>query len=104
MECRNCGQYYPDDEKQCPWCNSVDGSRTEGELKVVAAELIRVDSYRSLAQGAIGCVLAGIVGAVIGLREQRKATFIVTYQNGRTGKETVKVGSLRCNELMSLVE
>ena len=102
MECKNCGQYYPNDEKQCPWCNGVWGAKTEGELKAVSAVLLRVDRKRSFAKGAVGYALAGNLGALLGLREQKKATFSVTYQNGRTGEETVKVGSLRYNKLMSL--
>lgn len=60
----------------------------------------------------VGGVIAGPAGAVLGaattsgktsVTEQR-ATFFVKYASGRTGTETVKVGSDRFNELAAVMK
>lgn len=60
----------------------------------------------------VGGIIAGPAGAVLGaattsgktsVTEQR-ATFFVKYASGRTGTETVKVGSDRFNELATVMK
>ena len=104
MTCDNCGQYYPDDEKCCPWCNSKRGKKSYGELKAVSAELLRIENRVSAVRGLLGFAVLGAFGAAVGSTHgKRVATFSVMYTGGHTGTETVKVGSKRFRELSDLV-
>ena len=77
----------------------------------VSAVLISVEYRQSILEGIgramVGDMLFGDVGAVIGAAstpsEAKRATFSVKYATGRTGTETVDVGSRRFSELAELL-
>lgn len=61
------------------------------------------------ARAALGYALFGAFGAAVGMTTAKtkvkgqKATFSVKYESGRTGTETVEVGSKRFKELAELL-
>lgn len=75
------------------------------------AELISVEYEQSvmeaIGRASVGDWLFGDIGAYAGAAttptRAKSATFLVTYADGRTGKETVKVGSKRYNELYMVI-
>ena len=122
MNCAKCGSYYPHWEKSCPYCNHVmsKAERAEHDIaeektwdgaRAVAAELFSVEEKKSfseaLGRGLWGEWLFGTAGALAGVAttptRAKRATFRVTYANGRTGWETVKVGSERYKELNLII-
>ena len=78
----------------------------------VSAVLISVEYRQStmeaLGRAAIGDWLYGDIGAIVGAtttpEKAKKATFRVRYASGRTGTETVAVGSKRFNQLSALLD
>ena len=80
-------------------------------VRAVAAELISVEyrqgTMETLGNALLGNMLLGEAGAFAGAattpERASRATFWVTYASGRTGKETVKVGSERYRDLSFLV-
>lgn len=67
---------------------------------------------RTAARGAVGGLLAGPVGMAIGVATTKhktettgcSATFLVDYESGRRGTETVDVSSARFEKLIALEE
>lgn len=59
-------------------------------------------------RGLIGSAIAGFAGAFTGVSsvpsKPKKATFSVKYASGRTGTETVDVGSMRYRQLVSVLD
>lgn len=61
------------------------------------------------ARGVVGYALFGVFGAAVGVASgktkirSQKVTFSVRYASGRTGIETVEVGSKRFEELAKLI-
>lgn len=92
---------------------SQDNRPVEATLITTSDRTKTTKSAVSAAGRAIvGGVIAGPAGAVLGaattsgktsVTEQR-ATFFVKYESGRTGTETVKVGSDRFNELATVMK
>lgn len=86
----------------------------------VAARLLSYDGnsttkagvLRTAARGAVGGLLAGPVGFAVGVATTKRttkttgcsATFLVDYESGRQGTETVDVGSARFQTLYGLSE
>ena len=78
----------------------------------VSAVLISIEYRQStmeaLGRAAIGDWLYGDIGAIVGAattpEKAKKATFRVKYASGRTGTETVAVGSSRFNQLSALLD
>ncbi len=114
MICKGCGNYYPDDEKHCPWCNYEVNPNDLRKIKSV--ELLRIEVKRgrngasTLIRSLIAYEFGGRFSSILSqLRSatkvvRRDAIFRVEYESGRTAIETAKVGSLRHMKLMSLIK
>lgn len=77
---------------------------------VVVTTQDKLSTSGGLGSAVVGGLIAGPVGAVVGASAGKKTevtgqevTFSVRYESGRTGTETVKVGSKRFKELAALL-
>lgn len=77
---------------------------------VIVTTQDKTKNKSGLGRAVVGGMIAGPVGAVVGASVGKKTvvtgqtvTFSVKYQSGRTGIETVEVGSERFNFLSSLL-
>lgn len=112
MVCRECGKYYPDDEKRCPWCNHVVNPADKRKIKSV--EFLRVEEKRgrseasALIRSLIAYQFGGRYSSNLSLVNsvtkvvRRDAVFRVEYVDGRVAIENAKVDGLRYMKLMSL--
>ena len=149
MVCKNCGSYYPNTEKSCPYCGcemtkkermatvkptkeqerelkcrekeyrTHEKERKEQDKRPVSATLIttrqktetRKSVFGTIGRAAVGSMLAGPMGALIGaattpgktVATSEKAVFRVVYASGRVDVEEVAVGSARFKELSKLL-
>ena len=85
--------------------------RKDADKRPVSAVLIGTADHRSalgtVTRAMVGGAFFGIAGALggaaSGTSQVTHATFSVMYASGRTGTETVKVGSQRFRELSALL-
>lgn len=88
---------------------AAEKKRKADDRRAVSAVLISTESRKSGAFGRalVGDALFGPMGAIVGAASAKskatKATFSVKYASGRTGVETVAIGSQRFNELSALL-
>lgn len=80
-------------------------------ISSTAKTITTKSALNATGRAVVGSMLAGPAGAIIGAATtksktkstEQSATFSVKYESGRTGTETVRIGSQRFNELASLL-
>ena len=82
--------------------------KAEGKRPVsavlISTEMKKSGTFgRALVGGALFGIAGSIAGAASGTSKATKATFSVKYASGRTGTETVDIGSRRFKELSALL-